>query len=58
MIAYWLMNKTKITGSQLYDESYANIYPKSNKLILPHFILWLYLPNSDAVRGKLIRILS
>ncbi len=33
MIAYWLMNKTKITGSQLYEESYANKKPKSSKSV-------------------------
>ena len=27
------MNKTKITGSQLYDESYANKKPKSSKSV-------------------------
>ncbi len=30
----------------------------SNKLVSPHFTLWRYLTNTDAVRGKLIRILS
>jgi hypothetical protein len=27
------MNKTKITGSQLYEESYANKKPKSSKSV-------------------------
>jgi hypothetical protein len=33
MIVSWLMNKTKITGSQLYEESYNNKKPKSSKSV-------------------------
>jgi hypothetical protein len=44
------MDKTKITASQLYDESYANKKPMSNKFNSPHFNLWLYLTNIDVVK--------
>jgi hypothetical protein len=44
------------TINQLYDESYANNKPMSNKLITPYFNIREYLKNFDTVRGKSIRI--
>ena len=35
------------TINQLYDESYANKKPMSNKLISPHCNLWLHMKKFD-----------